>query len=81
MKYLYSGKEAKAIDNHAIHKMGMSGIVLMERAAMSVAAVVMKRENKEVKILAVCGKQLIKVRHVNNDKGDKCHEIRCTGIG
>lgn len=55
MKYLYSGKEAKAIDNHAIHKMGMSGIVLMERAAMSVAAVVMKRENKEVKILAVCG--------------------------
>lgn len=55
MKYLYSGKEAKAIDNHAIHKMGMSGLVLMERAAMSVAAVVMKRENKEVKILAVCG--------------------------
>ena len=27
----------------------------MDRAAMSVAAVVMKRENKEVKILAVCG--------------------------
>lgn len=55
MKYLYSGREAKAIDNHAIHKMGMSGLVLMERAAMSVAAVVMKRENKEVRILAVCG--------------------------
>lgn len=55
MKYLYTGKEAKAIDTHAIQTMGMPGLVLMERAAMSVAAVLMKREDRDARILAVCG--------------------------
>lgn len=55
MKYLYTGEQAKAIDTHAIHTMGMPSPVLMERAAMSMAAVLMKREKRDVKILAVCG--------------------------
>lgn len=55
MKYLYTGEQAKAIDTHAIHTMGMPSLVLMERAAMSIAAVLMKRETRDAKILAVCG--------------------------
>ena len=55
MKYLYTGKQAKAIDTHAIETMGMPSPVLMERAAMSVAAVLMNRESKNIRILAVCG--------------------------
>lgn len=55
MRYLYNGKQAKNIDFHAIHTMGIPGLVLMERAAMSVAAVVMEKEEKEETILVVCG--------------------------
>lgn len=55
MKYLYTGEQAKAIDAHAIHNMEMPSLVLMERAAMSIAAVLMNREPKDAKILAVCG--------------------------
>ena len=47
MRYLYNGKQAKDIDTHGIHTVGIPGLVLMERAAMSVAAVVMEREEKE----------------------------------
>ncbi len=62
MRYLYNGKEAKAIDSHAIQTVGISGLVLMERAAMSVAAVIIEREKKEKRILSVCG--------VGNNGGD-----------
>lgn len=55
MKYIYTNKEAKAIDRHAIETVGMSGLVLMEKAAMSVAAIFSARERKEARILAVCG--------------------------
>lgn len=55
MKYLYSNKEAKAIDTHAIQKAGMPSLVLMERAAMSAAAVITSREQRDVRVLAVCG--------------------------
>ena len=55
MKYLYSGKQAKAIDFHAIHTVGMPGLVLMERAAMTAAAVIREREPEDARILAVCG--------------------------
>lgn len=55
MKYLYSNKEAKALDTHAITTVGMPSLVLMERAAMSVAAVFAARETKEVRVLAICG--------------------------
>lgn len=55
MKYIYSHKEAKAIDAHAIQTVGMPSLVLMEKAAMSVAAVLTEREPKDSRILAVCG--------------------------
>ncbi len=55
MRYLYTGREAKEIDTYAIHAMGFSGLVLMERAAMTVAAVLMQRESREARFLAVCG--------------------------
>lgn len=55
MRYLYNGKQAKDIDTHGIHTVGIPGLVLMERAAMSVAAVVMERESKDKYILSVCG--------------------------
>lgn len=55
MRYLYSGKQAKEIDSHAIHTVGIPGLVLMEKAAMTIAAVLMGREEKTKKILAVCG--------------------------
>lgn len=55
MRYLYTGKQAKEIDSHAIHTVGIPGLVLMEKAAMTIAAVLMEREDKTKKILAVCG--------------------------
>lgn len=55
MRYLYTGKQAKEIDTHAIHTVGIPGLVLMEKAAMTVAAVIMNREERSGKILAVCG--------------------------
>lgn len=55
MKYLYTNQEAKAIDTHAIQTMGVPSLVLMEKAAMSVAAIITAREAKNVRVLAVCG--------------------------
>ena len=55
MKYIYTNKEAKAIDRHAIETVGISGLVLMEKAAMSVAAIFSAGEKKESRVLAVCG--------------------------
>ncbi len=55
MKFIYSNREAKAIDTHAIQTVGIPGLVLMEKAAMSVAAVLTERENRDTRILAVCG--------------------------
>lgn len=55
MKYLYTNKEAKAIDTHAICTVGIPSLVLMEKAAMTIAAVLMERENRDMRILAVCG--------------------------
>lgn len=55
MRYLYSNKQAKAIDTHAIQTVGIPSLVLMEKAAMTVAAVLIQREKKESRFLAVCG--------------------------
>ncbi len=55
MRHIYTNKEAKEIDTHAIHTVGIPSLVLMEKAAMTVAAVLMERENRECRILAVCG--------------------------
>ena len=35
MRYLYSGRQAKEIDSHAIQTVGIPGLVLMEKAAMT----------------------------------------------
>lgn len=55
MRYLYTNKEAKELDSHAIQTIGMSSLVLMERAAMSLAAHIIEKEGKEIRVLAVCG--------------------------
>ena len=55
MKYLYTNKEAKAIDTHAIQTVGLPSLVLMEKAAMSVVSVLTAREQKKAKVLVVCG--------------------------
>lgn len=55
MRYLYTNKEAKELDSHAIQTIGMPSLVLMERAAMSVAAYMIKKERKGIRVLAVCG--------------------------
>ncbi len=55
MKSIYSANEAKAIDTHAIQTVGIPSMVLMEKAAMSAAAVLAGRETKEMRILCVCG--------------------------
>ncbi|MBO5489651.1 MAG: NAD(P)H-hydrate dehydratase [Eubacterium sp.] len=55
MRYLYTDQEAKAIDRHAIGEMAMPALILMEKAAMSVAALIMEKKSRETKILFVCG--------------------------
>ena len=55
MRYLYTGPDAKRIDEHAIEVVGMPSLVLMERAAMTVAKLLMEREGKDARFLAVCG--------------------------
>lgn len=54
MRYLYTSEQAKAIDTHAIQVMGFPSLVLMEKAAMAVAAVIMEKEEHK-KILCICG--------------------------
>ena len=58
MKYAVNSTIAKFIDEYTINKMGVPSMVLMERAALSVAnkvAEVAVNFNHEVKIAAVCG--------------------------
>ena len=60
MRYLYSAMEAKEVDHHAIHTIGIPGLVLMEKAAMTVAAVLIELGKQigvynQIRILAVCG--------------------------
>lgn len=55
MRYIYTSEQTKEMENHAIQTMGFPSIVLMERAAMSVAAVIMEKVSYEQKIVCVCG--------------------------
>ncbi len=55
MKHLYLAKEAKEIDQHAIRTIGIPSLVLMEKAAMTVAAVLMARHTDQTRFLCVCG--------------------------
>lgn len=55
LRYLFTAKEAKELDEHAIHIAGFPGLVLMEKAAMTLASVLMEREDRKSGILFVCG--------------------------
>lgn len=55
MNYLYTAKQAKQLDEHAINEIGFPGLVLMEKAAMTLAALLMDREEPQTGILFVCG--------------------------
>ena len=55
MRYLYTGPDAKKIDEHAMEVVGMPSLVLMERAAMTVAKLLLERESADARFLAVCG--------------------------
>lgn len=55
LRYLLTAGEAKALDEHAIQKVGFPGLVLMEKAAMTLASVLMEREDRRSGFLFVCG--------------------------
>lgn len=62
MKYLLTGKQAQALDRHAIDIVGFPGLVLMEKAAMTLAQVLMEQEGSRHGFLFVCG--------IGNNGGD-----------
>ncbi len=62
VRYLLTGKQAQELDRHAIDVVGFPGLVLMEKAAMTLAQVLMERENVERRFLFVCG--------IGNNGGD-----------
>lgn len=55
MRYLFTAKESKQLDEHAIQKAGFPGLVLMEKAAMTLVSVLMEREDRRSGVLFVCG--------------------------
>lgn len=55
MKQILTGKQMKAVDADTINNIGIPGIVLMERAALSVASLMMENESKDKSVLVVCG--------------------------
>lgn len=55
MRYLLTAGESKKLDEHAIHTIGFPGMVLMEKAAMTLVSVLMEREDRESGFLFVCG--------------------------
>lgn len=55
LKYAVGSKEMKEIDDYTVQISHIPALVLMERAAKEIVTAVMKRVNKEDRILAVCG--------------------------
>lgn len=55
MRYLLTAGESKKLDEHAIHTVGFPGMVLMEKAAMTLVSVLMESEDRESGFLFVCG--------------------------
>lgn len=55
MKYILTGKQMKTVDGYTINHIGIPGIVLMERAALSVASLIVQNETKNNSVLVVCG--------------------------
>lgn len=55
MRHIFTGKQMKTVDDYTIKNIGVPGIVLMERAALSVASLIMENESKSKSVLVVCG--------------------------
>lgn len=55
MKNIVSGADMKKIDTYTINTVGIPSIVLMERAALSVADLICKNETKDKTVLVVAG--------------------------
>lgn len=55
MRYLFTARESKILDEHAIQVVGFPSVVLMEKAAMTLASVVIEREKAGTGVLVVCG--------------------------
>ena len=55
MKQIFTGKQMKTVDDYTIKNIGIPGIVLMERAALCVASLIMENESKSKSVLVVCG--------------------------
>ena len=55
MKPIVTAKEMKEMELYAIHKLGIPSLVLMERAALSVADRIKQQFDKTAKICVVCG--------------------------
>lgn len=55
MQYVFDGNEMKEIDRYSIDEVGIPSLVLMERAALGVCAVIQKNFTNDRKVLAVCG--------------------------
>lgn len=55
MRYLFTGKQSQELDQHAIYTVGFPGLVLMEKAAMTLATIILERENPDTGILILCG--------------------------
>lgn len=55
MKNIVSGTEMKKVDSYTINNIGIPSIVLMERAAFSVAELICENETKDKSVLIVAG--------------------------
>lgn len=55
MEYILDKNQMQQLDKNTIEKIGIPSLVLMERAALSVAQVIMERFNVNTKIIVVCG--------------------------
>lgn len=55
MRYLLTGKQAKAVDAYSMEKMKIPSMVLMERAALAVAQSIQEMTDDSEPVLAVCG--------------------------
>ena len=56
MEYIVNGSQAREIDRCSIQEIGIPSMVLMEKAAMSVASCIMAQaDKKQDRILVVCG--------------------------
>ena len=55
MKKIVSGSDMKKVDNYTINDIVLPSIVLMERAALSVADFICQNEKRDCTVLVVAG--------------------------